>query len=312
MLALYSENVSLVQSWVLAAYCWAFASRDLFIDPCSELGDGPYLFSDRSGIKDKSAHCYWTWEDLIHIPSEAGDCAWVWHHGPSREVLTSDNRVLLVPRTDLFSIRGIENSPKGWFEYRSRICGPWHEKRDEMYFLGHFTGEQGPNNSRVLACRLLQRAGLPANVGLLPNLVPRDLLSSVPIKKPEPLYVMGQCKYVLSLWGNHPFNPRLYRGLEGGSLVFHQATPALRLLEDGLLEPGKHYVEIAPDLSDLIEKFDYFRTHPSEARDIAEAGHVAWMQNLFVKNPHTFSEIIWERFTSQPRWRLFRETFDVH
>ena len=91
-----------------------------------------------------------------------------------------------------------------------------------------------------------------------------------------------------------------------------QATPSIRLLEDGLLVPGQHYVEIAPDLSDLVEKLDYFLSHPSEGREIAESGHRAWMDNLFVATPYATSDVIWERFTSQPHWREFHDTFAMN
>jgi hypothetical protein len=149
-------------------------------------------------------------------------------------------------------------------------------------------------------------------VGLLRESTPPDLWPHLPVKEWEPLAAMADYKYVLSLWGNHPFNPRLYRGLEAGSLVFHQATPTIRLLEDGILVPGEHYVEVAPDLCDLVEKVEHFSRHPSEAREIADAGHRVWMQTLFVSTPFTIPEVIWERYTSQPNWRDFRDTFAMN
>jgi spore maturation protein CgeB len=123
--------------------------------------------------------------------------------------------------------------------------------------------------------------------------------------------VMGQHRFVLSLWGNHQFNPRLYRGLEAGSLVFHQATPDIQLLEDGILVPGLHYVAIAPDLSDLLEQVEHYLAHPDEAREIAETGHRQWQEHLFAFAPYTLPDVIWERFTSQPAWPAFRAAFDV-
>jgi hypothetical protein len=309
---LYAQEFSPTQRDVLSSYCRAFASRDLFIRPISNPGAGPYLFTGGTPLVDKEPHCFWSWDDNAGLDPEADGCAWIWHPGPTREIAASeDRRLILLPRNDLFEVRGIHNTQEGWADYRERIGTKWSEKRNEIYFRGHFTGDHSPRNARALACRLIESAGLPANLGVLAETTPPELLPHVPVKEPEPLDAMGQYKFVLSLWGNHPFNPRLYRGLEAGSLVFHQATPTVRFLEDGLLVAGHHYVEIAPDLSDLVEKVDYFLSHPSEARDVAAAGRQAWVETLFVSTPYTISDVIWERFTSQPHWRHFHEMFAV-
>ena len=262
---------------------------------------------------NKEQHCYWNWGDNADIDAEAVGCGWIWHHGPNRSLPAADPRLILLPRNDLFEIRGvrIDNTPEGWVEYRARMNVRWVDKRDEVYFRGHFAGTHGTLNPRVLACLLLQYAHVPSNVGLLAESTPTEFAPHVPIREPDPVYAIGHHKFVLSLWGNHQFNPRLYRGLEAGSLVFHQATAGIRLIEDGLLEPGRHYVEIAPDLSDLVEKVDYFFGRPGEARQIAEAGHEAWMKSLFVSAPYTVSDVIWQRFTTQPHWSEFREAFDI-
>ena len=41
----------------------------------------------------------------------------------------------------------------------------------------------------------------------------------------------------------------------------------------GLLEGGAHYVEIADDYSDLIEKLDYYASRPKLAEEIIENAH---------------------------------------
>lgn len=50
---------------------------------------------------------------------------------------------------------------------------------------------------------------------------------------------------------------------------------------EGALIPNVHYVEILPDYSNLIEKMDYYITHPAEAEDIIANAHthVAQFQN---------------------------------
>lgn len=43
---------------------------------------------------------------------------------------------------------------------------------------------------------------------------------------------------------------------------------------EGWLVPGVHYIEIAPDYSDLQEKLAWYRAHPSECEKIIQAAHV--------------------------------------
>ncbi|MAG35223.1 MAG: hypothetical protein CL878_03100 [Dehalococcoidia bacterium] len=312
MLALCLPHLSPMQQTVFFGYYRAFAKRGLYIAFHPVVGRGPYLFGDGSPIADKSPHCFWVCDDRVDIHPDADSCAWVWHHGPSRTVVESDQRVIIIPRNDLFELRGAENTRAGWAEYRSLISVPWEQKRHELHFVGHCTGPQSAANLRIRACVLLNASGLPAHVGLLPDYVPRHLAGLVPLLEQEPLHTMGQYRFVLSPWGNYPFNPRLFRGLEAGSLVFHQASPSIQLLEDGILIPGQHYVELKPDLSDMLEKVSYYMDHPAEAREIAQAGHEVWMQNLFAEEPYTIPDTLWERFVSQPRWAECRAALDVH
>jgi Glycosyl transferase family 90 len=309
---LCGQDLSRIARDVLGSYTRAFASRGVHIVPAPSGSDRPFLFTTGAEVVDKARHCFWNWGDNAGLDDDGKGCGWVWHHGPSRELTAgADPRTVVLPRNDLFEIRGIGNSPEDWADYRASIATAWSDKRDEVYFRGHFTGAHTTQNTRVLACRLVEDAGLPADVGLLAETTPPAMVAHVTIRDPDPLATMGQYKYVLSLWGNHAFNPRLYRGLEAGSLVFHQATPTIRLVDDGLLVPGEHYVEVAPDLSDLVEKVEHFVRHPSEAHAIAEAGHRAWMETLFIAVPYTLSDVLWDRFTSQPNWKPFCDAFAV-
>lgn len=42
---------------------------------------------------------------------------------------------------------------------------------------------------------------------------------------------------------------------------------------EGTLKPGVHYIEIAPDYSDLVEKLNHYISHPEEAEAIIENAH---------------------------------------
>ncbi|HEX6512850.1 MAG TPA: glycosyltransferase [Chloroflexota bacterium] len=278
-------------------------------------GAGPYLLSGPTHIADKAPHCFWCWDDGDGVDAEGEACGWAWHHGPRRGLCKNGQRIILLPEVDTFTIRYVDNTPPAWAEYRSTIAVPWEQKRGEVYFVGAYTGHPSPTNPRLNAARQLLGSGLPAHAGFIGNTgqpVSEYMAEQLPWVGPEPVWALAAYKFVLSLWGNHAFNPRLYRGLEAGCLVFHQATPQVRFLDDGLLCPGRDYVVLRPDLTDLIPKLQYYLDHPLEANEIAENGHQTWLANYHVDAPYTISDILWDRFTSQPGWAEFRAAFDVH
>ena len=49
--------------------------------------------------------------------------------------------------------------------------------------------------------------------------------------------------------------------------------------QEGLLKPNVHYIEIAPDYSDLIDKLKYYQAHPNACQDIIHAAH-AWVRRF--------------------------------
>lgn len=80
-----------------------------------------------------------------------------------------------------------------------------------------------------------------------------------------------QHKFVLSLEGNDVAT-NLKWILSSNSLCLMCRPRVETWFMEGMLEPGRHYVEIGDDFSNLIEKMDYYSAHPVEARAIiAEA-----------------------------------------
>jgi hypothetical protein len=51
------------------------------------------------------------------------------------------------------------------------------------------------------------------------------------------------------------------------------------LYMEGLLQPNVHYVEVAPDYSDLLERMDYYLSHPAEAEGIIANAH-RWVERF--------------------------------
>ncbi|KAJ7871107.1 lipopolysaccharide-modifying protein [Mycena leptocephala] len=76
-------------------------------------------------------------------------------------------------------------------------------------------------------------------------------------------------KYLLNVDGM-TFSGRFLGLLRSGSLVF-KATVFEEYFNDWL-RPYAHYIPVLPDLSDLLEKIEWARSHDTEARMIQERG----------------------------------------
>lgn len=148
-----------------------------------------------------------------------------------------------------------------------------------IIFYGARTGMDniGPEkNCRIEALRMIKRAGLPLRGGLyqldaIPMLPPQDLL--VPkISQSAHNRLLADTKICLALWGFNHLTYRFFEGLALRCLVVATSLSSLSFLDCGLT-PNRHYVEIKPDLSDLIEKLEYYLQHLSEAQAIADEGH---------------------------------------
>lgn len=85
-------------------------------------------------------------------------------------------------------------------------------------------------------------------------------------------------KFFVSIEG-HDVATNLKWAMASNMLVM---SPTLRYetwFMEGRLEPGKHFVLLEDDFSDLEEKVDYYTRHPKEAEEIIDQAH-AWV-NLF-------------------------------
>ncbi len=76
-------------------------------------------------------------------------------------------------------------------------------------------------------------------------------------------------KYLVDVDGNSCSCERYFWLLLSNSLILKQMTPNIQWYY-GALEPYKHYVPVKEDLSDLLEKIEWAKTHDLEARIIAE------------------------------------------
>ncbi|HYQ01104.1 MAG TPA: glycosyltransferase [Polyangiaceae bacterium] len=131
-------------------------------------------------------------------------------------------------------------------------------------------------NARDECVRLMLNSRLPFQGGIVAHDDPRyasDPHLVVPkISEAQHRALLADAKICLAPWGNHPITYRLFEGLAARCLVVAQSLRETSFI-DGGLEADRHYVEVAPDLSNLTEKVSYYLSHLDEAQRIADAGH---------------------------------------
>lgn len=93
-------------------------------------------------------------------------------------------------------------------------------------------------------------------------------------------------RYLVDADGNGSSWSRMVWLLRSNSLLLKQKSPYLQWYYP-LLEPGRHYVETAPDFSDLASLVEWARQNDEEARSIAEAGSRFARERL--SRPRAFS-----------------------
>ena len=81
-----------------------------------------------------------------------------------------------------------------------------------------------------------------------------------------------QFKFFLSLEGNDVAT-NLKWGMASNMLVMSPALEFETWFMEGALEPGKHFVLLKSDFSDLEEKVAYYTEHTDEAETIIEHAH---------------------------------------
>ena len=79
------------------------------------------------------------------------------------------------------------------------------------------------------------------------------------------------CRFLVDVDGNASSWSRVVWTLRSNSLLLKQSSSYVQWFYPWL-EAGKHYLELAPDLSDLEAKIEWAREHDVESRAIAEAG----------------------------------------
>ncbi len=156
---------------------------------------------------------------------------------------------------------------------------PLNKRVPRSVFFGTRTGFSNMNdgmNAREQTVRIMRNSGLAFEGGLVLHkfdqyqVVPELTVPRISGRTHDRL-LQNSC-ICLAPWGNHPLTYRFFEGLAYRCLVLAQSIQKCRFL-DGGLEPGRHFVEVNDDLSNLAERVDYYLNHVDEGQRIADAGH---------------------------------------
>jgi hypothetical protein len=95
-----------------------------------------------------------------------------------------------------------------------------------------------------------------------------------------PLYDHLYYRYIMSLEGNDVASNLKWVMSSNSVAVMPRPTCETWYMEARLI-PNYHYVEIASDYHDLIDRINYYEAHPEEAKAIIQHAHewVAQFQN---------------------------------
>jgi hypothetical protein len=164
---------------------------------------------------------------------------------------------------------------------------PFAAKDDRAIFRGHIIDK--PHRIRFMECYY----GHPrVSAGIIS---PTPQFPTEWVEKPITLWDHLTYKYILAIEGNDVASNLKWIMSSNSLAVMPRPTYETWFME-GTLQPGVHYVEIAPDYSNLIDKMDYYTAHPTEAEAIITAAHTYIDQFRDPRRERLISLLVLERY----------------
>ena len=148
--------------------------------------------------------------------------------------------------------------------------------------IRHFTWITDPFSWEEKECRILFRGdatGKPHRQRFIEMWKDHPLCDLVSTGKMA-LYDHLYYRYIMALEGNDVASNLKWVMSSNSIAVMPRPTCETWYME-GKLNPNSHYIEIASDYHDLIDKIEYYEAHPDEAKTIVQHAHewVAQFQN---------------------------------
>jgi len=180
----------------------------------------------------------------------------------------------------------------------------WHEKIDKAVFRGNPTGcgTNSDTNMRIKLANMMSTNGAYLDVGLIkttnnmPRFDPVKGLSlidvkALPVQKMD-MQEQSKYKYIVHVDGNVAAY-RLLKTMLLGSVIL-KVEGKYDLWVEQLLQDGVNYISVKEDLSDLIEKIEWCKSHDEECQKIALNG-MNLAKKVLDKNyvNDSFIKILW-------------------
>jgi DNA-directed RNA polymerase II subunit RPB2 len=180
----------------------------------------------------------------------------------------------------------------------------WSEKIEKAVFRGNPTGcgTSSDTNMRIRLAEMMVSNTNYLDVGLIkttnntPRFDPVKGLGLIQVNAlPVPTMLMeeqSKYKYIIHVDGNVAAY-RLLKTMLLGSVIL-KVEGNYDLWVEQLLQDGVNYIKVKPDLSDLIEKIEWCKSHDEECKTIAENG-VTLAKTILDKNyiNDSFIKILW-------------------
>jgi hypothetical protein len=177
----------------------------------------------------------------------------------------------------------------------------WETKKSIAVFRGTTTG-CGYTAETNMRLKLSTMRSADLDVGIVKHtnqmkFDPKEGLGTInPAEFPTvPLMPMSEQatnKYIIHIDGNVAAY-RLLSTMMTGSLILKVEGP-YTLWVDHVLKPGKHYVPIKADLSDLLDVLEWCKNHDARCKKIALAGY-EFAKNALTKDyiDASFAKVLW-------------------
>lgn len=154
----------------------------------------------------------------------------------------------------------------------------WSAKKDVAVFRGSSTGcgSTADTNQRLKLATMKSEdldVGITQYTSHLKYNSPTDIGKAEKVAPTVPSLnwkEQSKYKYIIHVDGN-VVAYRLLKSMLTNSVILRVKSDFVHWA-DKYLQPGKHYIEIKSDLSDLQEKVDWCRNHDAECKKIADAG----------------------------------------
>jgi hypothetical protein len=160
---------------------------------------------------------------------------------------------------------------------------PWAARTPAVFWRGHDFGPDGcdwHDLPRVRLCSLAEEGAHRHlfDVGLSPlrgRFTYKETGASSLVKDIVPVRNLNRYKYHIDIDGRSSSWPGLFQKLLSGSPILKVTSAGgYRQWYYDRLNPWQHYVPVATDMSDLVEKAEWLQSHDQEARAIGAAARV--------------------------------------